>query len=128
MLGGGDHPAVAWNDNRLRLYFIDDYLVQLNCDCNYVLHSLNMPRRDPIISDIIYGSHGAYVLPNIGSVRKLRNGRRCCEKSKPDFNENILGFSRQNVSIKYCDVTNCMVKSKKIYRLLRRRSNYGIEF
>ena len=33
----------------------------------YVLHSLHMPRGNPIISDIIYGSYGTNVLDHLAA-------------------------------------------------------------
>ena len=42
----------------------------LNRKGSYVLNILYMTRCNPILSDIIYGSCGAYVLSNVGNARK----------------------------------------------------------
>lgn len=41
-----------------------------NCEGSYVLNFLYMSRGNPIISDIIYGSYGAYVLDHLENFGK----------------------------------------------------------
>jgi hypothetical protein len=61
----------------------------LNRKGSYVLDILYMTHCNPILSDIIYGSCGAYVLPNLGRVRdSLKSNekeKRGCRNSAASF-------------------------------------------
>jgi len=43
----------------------------LNCDCCYVLHGLQMSHGNTDFAAEIYGSSGTHLLPNLVSIRDL---------------------------------------------------------
>ena len=45
-------------------FIISMFIPESNCEMSYVLNTLYMTHCDSIVSDIIYGSYGAYVLEN----------------------------------------------------------------